>query len=68
VALGAEITVDGCYGPATEAALNACDPALLMQELIKVSLAHYDAIAAAHPQDEQFLADWTRRANEVPNA
>jgi lysozyme family protein len=68
VVIGAEIAEDGAYGPATEAALNACDSALLMKALIQVSVAHYDAVAAEHPQDEQFLKSWLVRANEVPNA
>jgi len=67
VGLGARIAEDGQYGPATEAALNTCDPGRLMDALIKVSVEHYDAVADAHPQDMQFLRGWLTRAAEVPN-
>jgi len=68
VICGQQIATDGCYGPATEAALNACDPSRLMDALIQVSVAHYQSVAAEHPNDQPFLKDWLYRAGLVPNA
>jgi lysozyme family protein len=64
---GQHVTVDDQYGPATEAAINACDPDRLMDALIQVSVDHYRDIAEAHPNDRPFLADWLRRATAIPN-
>lgn len=68
VSLGAQIAADGHYGPTTEAALNACDPNRLMDALIHMSVDHYNAICAKHPEDEQFLRNWLARAGRIPNA
>jgi type VI secretion system secreted protein VgrG len=65
--LGASLAEDGGFGPATADALNALDPQALMRMLVQVSEEHYDAIAAAHPNDEQFLKGWLNRAREWPN-
>ena len=66
ISLGAHLTEDGAYGPATEAALNACNPSHLMDALIKVSTAHYQSMAAQHPEDVQFLRTWLARAGRIP--
>ena len=64
--LGAGIAEDDHYGPGTEAALNACDPAKLMDALVSVSNDHYQQIVAKHPDDQKFLSNWLHRATLVP--
>ena len=59
---------DGVYGPATEAAVNAQDPDSLISEICAASVARYNEIEAAHPEDEEFLAGWLVRAKAVPDA
>ena len=67
IRLGSEITEDGAFGPATAAALNACDQTLLLQMLVRVSEEHYEACVAANPVDQIFLSGWLDRAREWPN-
>ena len=62
------VVADGAYGPATEAAVNAQDPDTLIQQISDASVKRYDEIAAAHPEDEEFLAGWLNRAKAVPDA
>jgi lysozyme family protein len=64
---GQHVTVDDRYGPATEAAINACDPDHLMDALIQVSVDHYRAVAAKNPNDRVFLNTWLHRATEIPD-
>ncbi len=64
--LAGAVEVDGCYGPATEAAANRCDAARLLQDLALGYVAHYLAILAAHPEDAAFKSDWLERANKLP--
>ena len=62
------VTVDGGWGPASQAAANAQDSDALLDHLAQASTAHYNAIVAAKPADAKFLGDWLRRASKVPNA
>jgi lysozyme family protein len=61
-ALGGNLKVDGGWGPATLAAVNAADENALMQAFIAARAAHYQAIAAAHPADAPYLKLWLARA------
>ena len=62
------ITADGCYGPHTEAAVNAADLDQLLQQLCTAAVAHYQAIAQAHPEEATFMNGWIARANDIPEA
>jgi len=58
------ITADGFYGPKTETALNAEDPALFLSRY-RIALAqHYIEIARAHPEQAKFLQGWLKRARQ----
>ena len=63
---GISLDVDGGFGPATLHATNSVDPAALLQALADTSAAHYQSIAAANPEKEQWLAGWLRRAQKLP--
>lgn len=58
------IAVDGNWGPLTVGTANACDPAALTAAFISARVAHYEAIAAANPNDQQYLAAWIARASK----
>ncbi len=57
-------TIDGNYGPHTEAAINAVDPDFFLDKFRAALISHYQAIVAAHPNEEKFLAGWLRRAEQ----
>lgn len=57
------IAEDGVPGPVTVAAVNGCDPAILLAHLRDVSVAFYRHIAAIRPGSEQYLHGWLARAN-----
>jgi lysozyme family protein len=65
-ALGAGLDVDGCWGPQTEASVNAANPVQLLAQLCQEAADHYRAIVAAHPERGKFLHGWLNRAAEVP--
>jgi hypothetical protein len=48
----------------TLAALNAADPNALVTAFKTQRVAHYQAIAAAHPDKAQYLKAWTARAEK----
>ena len=56
------IAVDGKWGPATEAAVNARLPLSLMEGLRAAAAAHYRDVVAANPANEKFLNGWLARA------
>ena len=58
--------VDGEYGPATEAALNAANPNHVMDALCCSAAARYQAIVRSRPASRKFLRGWLKRAAEVP--
>lgn len=60
--LGHLCAADGAFGPATLAAVNACEPKALLLEMARAMAAHYRAIVAADPTQEVFLAGWLKRA------
>jgi lysozyme family protein len=61
-ALGGGLTVDGGWGPLTLAATNGTNAAALVTAFIEARVAHYQAIVAANPADQVYLAGWLRRA------
>lgn len=63
---GASLTVDGVYGPKTEAAVNASDPDELIADLCFEQRAHYLSICDRDNTQRKFLKGWLRRASEVP--
>jgi lysozyme family protein len=58
------IAEDGGWGPKTIAAVNAVDPKALTAAFIARRIAHYQAIAQAHPAEAQNLKVWTARAQK----
>lgn len=54
--------VDGVIGPITIAAANSVDPEQLLLAFRAQRVSHYEEIAAAHPEDEEFLKGWLARA------
>jgi len=62
------VAVDGSYGPATEAAINAQDPYALVAQLCAAAAGHYRVIVANRPASAKYLAGWLARAAAVPNA
>jgi lysozyme family protein len=61
---GTPLKEDGGWGPMTLAALNAADPNALVTAFKTQRVAHYQAIAAAHPDKAQYLKAWTARAEK----
>jgi len=56
------VAVDGKWGPATEAAVNARLPLSLMEGLRQGAAAHYREVVAANPANAKFLNGWLARA------
>ena len=61
-ALGVSLAVDGGWGQKTLAAVNAADPAALVEAFISARAAHYQAIAASDPGKARYLSVWLARA------
>jgi lysozyme family protein len=61
-ALGGKLAEDGVWGPETLSAVNAGNPAALVEEIKRIRSQHYIHIAAESPMDEQYLAGWLKRA------
>ena len=64
--LGAGLEVDGCWGPRTEASVNAANPAQLLEQICQEAAEHYQAIVANRPASGKFLKGWLARAASVP--
>ncbi len=60
----ANIVDDGNLGPKTFAAVNACDATVLLTAFRQAQANYYNALVAAHPEDQQFLKGWLSRAQE----
>jgi lysozyme family protein len=58
-----DLEMDGLFGPTTLAAVNAGNPAVLLQHFQAEMLAHARAIAAGNPNEAPDLPGWTRRIN-----
>ena len=57
------VTVDGAYGPATEAAINAQGESFLPAFRSGLT-SYYTALVTANPEERKFLTGWLRRANQ----
>jgi lysozyme family protein len=64
--LQARLEVDGIYGPKTEAVVNACDPSLLLDQLVIVNVASYKAIVEKDPTQVKWINGWLNRARRIP--
>jgi lysozyme family protein len=58
-------TIDGNIGPATLAAVNAQDPATLINTLSTIRANRYQLIVKNDPSQAKFLDGWLRRNAEV---
>jgi len=59
------ILVDGEYGPQTEAAINRiATPDVLLEAYRGELVVFYEDLVQTHPEDEKFLKDWLRRAQQ----
>jgi lysozyme family protein len=58
----APIAEDGGWGPITLNAVNAADPAALLEAFKAKRLAYYQDIANEDPAKARYLATWTTRA------
>ena len=56
------LTVDGCLGARSIAAINACDPRKFVLQLIDLLLARYVSIVTADATQMAFLSGWSKRA------
>jgi lysozyme family protein len=56
------VSTDGHYGPQTERATNAADPGHVITMLCMMAEAHFKAIVAHDPTQQEFLNDWLGRA------
>lgn len=64
---GANVKVDGVYGPRTEAALNSVeDTGELLEALCAASIRHYKQIVVRDPNQGVFLGGWLKRAARTP--
>ncbi len=63
--LGQKIAEDGALGPASFAAINACDPKQFLQAMAAEMLAYYNNLVLLHPSLGVFLHNWTKRAGWV---
>lgn len=61
-----EAQQDGIYGPQTEGAINAAQPAALLEAFVQQLLNRYHNIVLHDPSQEKFLKGWTNRALELP--
>lgn len=60
--LGQKLVVDGALGPASVAAINACDPAQFLKAMALEMQDYYNSIVVRTPSLGVFLKNWTRRA------
>lgn len=58
--------VDGNLGPDTVNSINAADPTAMLNALVSITTAHYQAIVASDPSQAGFLAGWLARAARLP--
>ncbi|HEX3156812.1 MAG TPA: glycosyl hydrolase 108 family protein [Candidatus Angelobacter sp.] len=60
---GQEVHTDGVAGTFTVNAINAINPILFLDKYRELLSAHYRDIAAARPDEAQYLNGWLRRAS-----
>ena len=61
------LVVDGVVGADTLNAYLGCNKTELLNEIVELRVAYYNAIAAKHPSDGEFLKGWLNRleASEI---
>jgi lysozyme family protein len=59
-----DIVDDGNLGPKSISAVNSCDPTNLLNSFRQAQANYYQAVVAAHPEDQKFLKGWLSRAAE----
>lgn len=65
-AIGGQVGVDGSFGPATLAAINAAEPHALLGAFRQQRVAFYHHLVDANPTQAVFLKGWLRRADAIP--
>ena len=60
--LGKDLHDDGVVGGFTVSAINSLDPQVFLETYRKMLTAHYKDIAAARPDEAQYLHGWLERA------
>jgi lysozyme family protein len=63
--LGQQLADDGAMGPATLAAINACEASALLPLYCQGQQTRYNAIVAADPTQQKFLRGWTARVDAI---
>lgn len=58
--------IDGAIGPHTIAAINACPPQNIVEALCNLSKIFFCDDAAKHPEKQDDLHGWLRRAAAIP--
>lgn len=58
------VTEDGGWGPNTLSAANSTYPGSLVTAFIAARCRHYEAIAAAKPDEARYLPEWLERAKK----
>jgi lysozyme family protein len=56
------LTIDGEYGPSTEAEINAVNPLKLLERYQDALAQHYKDIVTKTPSKAEFLDGWLKRA------
>lgn len=64
---GQRLVVDGLPGPATVAAINACEPASLHNELKKARESYVRMLVRIDPSQSVFLDNWIERIHSFPD-
>ena len=62
--LGANLTVDGAWGPKTTSAVNGLNQGTLLSVYREVQANYYKGLVVANPTLSKFLRGWLRRAEE----
>ncbi len=61
----ANVAVDGVIGPDTITAVNNMDPKVFMGCFVSRVISHYNWLVTEKPEEQEFLADWLKRANRL---
>lgn len=55
---------DGNLGPVSIKAINSCNGETILSAFRQAQANYYNAVVAAHPEDQKFLKGWLARAAE----
>ena len=64
-ALGADLVIDGKFGPRTFAALGSLEPKTLAAEIVKQRKAYYEKIVTKDPEQKVHLEGWMKRLDDM---